>query len=113
MMQYIILFFGLLFINSHLLGQSFDAAKMNNDIEISEAMLQSIAREQFEGGDWGETVEGAYIEDYGVIFTIRTSAEATILGFGKNNIRITSPRVRAKGLTAGSITITEEYNDLL
>ena len=110
-MRYIILFFGLLFFNSHLRGQSFDAAKMNSDMQIAEAMLESIAKEQFEGGDWEETVEGAYIEDYGVIFTIRTSAEATILGLGNNNIKITSPRIRMKGLPAG-ITITEEDNNL-
>jgi len=102
-MQHFILCFGLMMSSSLLFAQTFDAQKMNKDIGITEKMLESYSKEAFGGTDWEETVQGTYIEDYGVVFTIRTSASV----YAIPGIRITRPESSIKGLPM-SRTVTIE-----
>lgn len=60
----------LLLITGISFGQSVDATRMQRDIEIAEQALATLARQGNDTRFWGNSIEGSYIEGYGVIFSL-------------------------------------------
>ncbi|MCB0630956.1 MAG: hypothetical protein R2824_29225 [Saprospiraceae bacterium] len=63
----------LLLITALLWGQDTDQKRMKRDIEVAEKILSELLEERTAGGWQSHACEGAYIEGFGVLFTIRSS----------------------------------------
>ncbi|MEL6941071.1 MAG: hypothetical protein AAFO82_00245 [Bacteroidota bacterium] len=93
----ILLILGFLVVGNLSFAQSYDADKMARDIEIAEDVLIKLIQQQLNTETWRDDVEGKYVDDYGVVFTIRTLAESYAVGFGKDQIYIRNGRFGIKG----------------
>jgi hypothetical protein len=95
MKQLIILTIAVL-ISTGLSAQS-DADRMAKDIEIAENILMKLTQQELQDDAWNDDVEGKYIDDYGIVFTIRTMTEAYAFGFGRGEVYIRGGRVGMNG----------------
>jgi len=78
-------------------SQNYDVEKMTKDIEIAEDVLVKLTQQQLNTETWRDDVEGKYLEDIGIVFTIRTMTESYALGIGKDQIYIKNGRFGVKG----------------
>ncbi|MEM9850188.1 MAG: hypothetical protein AAF847_20015, partial [Bacteroidota bacterium] len=86
-----------LLLSASLLAQDVDTEKMSRDIEIAEDILIKLTQQQMSTDAWQDDVEGKYIEDYGIVFTVRTMVESYAIGLGKGQFYIRDGRVNIKG----------------
>lgn len=80
-------------------GQNIDQERMTRDIEIAENILSTLMRQEMTergGFPFGSSIEGKYLEDYGVIFTIPNHVMRYVKGIDGQAIRISRvPEVRS------------------
>ncbi|MEM9849256.1 MAG: hypothetical protein AAF847_15330 [Bacteroidota bacterium] len=88
-------------------AQNYDAKRMAKDIEVAEDILIKLIQQQISTDTWQDDVEGKYIEDYGVVFTVRTMVESYAIGVGKGQIYLRDGRISVKGVRKG-LTLLEE-----
>ncbi|MEN0049289.1 MAG: hypothetical protein AAF806_19675 [Bacteroidota bacterium] len=96
-MKYTILFILGFLVNTSIFAQDHDTEKMTRDIEVAEDVLIKLIQQQLNTETWQDDVEGKYLENYGVVFTIRTLAESYAIGVGKDQIYIRNGRFGIKG----------------
>lgn len=96
-MKYTILFILGFLAHTVAFAQDHDAEKMTRDIEIAEDVLIKLIQQQLNTETWQDDVEGKYLDNYGVVFTIRTLAESYAIGVGKDQIYIRNGRFGIKG----------------
>ena len=67
-------------------AQSYDAARMRTDLEIAEDILARLANQDGEIRFWANTVNGTYIEGYGVIFSLPSNflSSRSAIGVGSS-----------------------------